>query len=380
MGGLKKNYLYICEQFLIIVPFFITIYATKQYGEIVYADILYLISIITSFYIFSNTISAKPIFFLKNNFNENKLVKIVFISNFIGFVFSFIILLFIALINQGIYLYLIFLSFMLFFMSFNFIRFMFLSTHIGRQISYLFISASFLGATLKFLFAYYQADMFYFLATYVLENFIWSFYLIYIYFKNGYHKEIILKKDFLYVYKVSFNFFFSTLLDKIFTVTTTTFVYVLFRAEILIILLLAQRINHAQYLFLNAIDNILVHGKNFKVSRKYLLFSIILSIICIVFIYLILLFVINPLLGNKFNELSSIYLKLAPLIFTTSFGFYLTQKKLENNNSLSFLIAAFAAFLTGMISLCFVETMDHLIAVFYLQSLVYYTFFIFIKK
>ena len=380
MIRLKNNYTYILEQFLIIVPFFITIYATKQYGEIIYADILFLISLITSFYVLSNTVTAKPFIFLKNKFSEKKIIKIIFSINIIGFLISFIFLLSLSLYLQGIYLYLIFLSLMLFAMSFNFIRFAYLGSYIGKKISLNFILAAIIGALTKIVIAYFVLDQFYFLATYVIENIIWSSFLIYILLKNDILKEHITKEEVFYVLKVAFPFFFITLLDKIFTIITTTFVYILFKAEILIILLLAQRINHAQSLFLNAIDNILVSNKDFKASKKYLLFSFILSIICIVFIYIALLFVINPLLGPKFNDLSSIYLNLAPLALIGSIGFYLTQKKLESSSVISFFIAAIVSFLIGVISLQFVDNIRELIIVFYIQAAFYYVLLISIKR
>lgn len=380
MIRLKNNYTYIFEQFLIAIPFFITIYATKQYGSIVYADILFLISLITSFYIFSNTVTAKPFIFLKNKLNEAKVIKIIFLINIIGFLFSFIVLCGLAFYFEGIYFYLIFLSLMLFSMSFNFIRFAYLGSYIGKKISLFFIAATVTGAILKLLISFFVFDKIYFLAAYVFENIIWSSYLIYILFKNGILKEVVLKKEIIFVIRTAFPFFFITLIDKAFNIISTTFVYVLFKSEVLIILLLAQRINHAQSLFLNAIDNILVSNKNFKASKKYLLFSFILSIICIIFIYIILLFVINPLLGDKFNELSNIYLKLAPLALIGSAGFYLTQKKLESNSILSFTIAAIVSFIIGIFCLQFVKDIYELIVVFYIQVAFYYTVLICIKK
>lgn len=377
---LKNNYTYIFEQFLIAVPFFITIYATKQYGSIVYADILFLISLITSFYVFSNTVTAKPFIFLKNKLSETKVIKIIFLINFSGFIFSFIILCGLAFYFKGIYLYLIFLSLMLFSMSFNFIRFAYLGSYIGKKISIFFILATVIGAILKLIISFFVFDKFYFLSAYVLENIIWSSSLIYILFKNKILNELIRKEEILFVLKTAFPFFFITLIDKAFNIITTTFVYVLFKAEILIILLLAQRINHAQSLFLNAIDNILVSNKNFKASKRYLIFSFLLSIICIIFIYIILLFVINPLLGDKFNDLSNIYLRLAPLALIGSAGFYLTQKKLESNSILSFTIAAITSFCVGIFCLQYVQDIYALIIVFYIQVVFYYTVLIYIKK
>ena len=49
---------------------------------------------------------------------------------------------------------------------------------------------------------------------------------------------------------------------------------------------------------------------------------------------------IYPINDPKFNDLSSIYLNLAPLALIGSIGFYLTQKKLESSSVISFLIAA----------------------------------------
>ena len=100
----------------------------------------------------------------------------------------------------------------------------------------------------------------------------------------------------------------------------------------------------------------------------------------IALITIILLFVINPLLGDKFNDLSNIYLRLAPLALIGSAGFYLTQKKLESNSILSFTIAAITSFCVGIFCLQYVQDIYALIIVFYIQVVFYYTVLIYIKK
>ncbi len=380
ISKLKHNYLYIFEQFLILLPFIITIYTTKRYGEVVFADMIYLVTIVTNFCIFSNTVQPKPFFHLKKIVDHNTLIKTILSVNLIGSALSALIIIGIALIYQGIFLYLIFLSIMLFTMSFYFIRYSLLGTELSGYISKVFILSTIIGGILKLACAYYLFDPIWFLLSYVLENIIWCIALYFIIKKEGITDLKINKKDFIFIYKTSFSFFFEILLEKIFTVITTVMIYTMFKAEILIIYLVAQRVNYAQKLLLSAVDNILISYKTFIATKKYLIFSIALSIFYIGFTYTILSYVIIPILGNKFIELSSVYLKLAPLSLIGSFGFYLTQVRLDINSKLGFIIASISSFISGVIALFYVHSINDLIMVLYIQAFFYYISLYLIKR
>lgn len=368
---LLSNINYLLEQFLIVIPFLITIYATKQYGEEIYANIIFLINIISNLYIFSNLSSPKPYFHLTKIYNKERIQKTILTLNkiFAGLtVFGLVIT---ALIYQGSYMYLIPLSILNMLMVFKFLRFADLGTENSNKTSSIFILATVVGALIKLVAAMYQLDQIYFFAGFIVEGLITSLYLIYINRKANFKELKLKKEDFKITISEILPFFIMNATNKIYSICLVYFIYITFLPEYLIIYFLAMRINNALSMVLLALDNILLSYKNFKSNYNYLLFSISLGLLGSVSVLMVINYIIIPILGNKYIYLSTFYLYLIPLTIISSFNFFYLQKNLEKKRRKNNIIASLITFAAGILALFFVTEMEHIIIVLYMKAIIY---------
>lgn len=383
INKIKNNYFFILENVFVLGSFLVTLYAAKNYETLIYAEILFLTTIINNTKIFANLLNPKTQIVLEEELGRQKLFNLTFQSNLtIGLIVSFILLImglfFIekleniwlllpALIGQSIF----------------FLRFLDLGTDNGNSIFKYFLISSFFANSLRLIMIYYVVDIYIFLFSYIIETSIW-FIALFI-------KNIELFKNFStepfsqikFFFKRIFPTFFSGILNTLFDIIIISFIYSLLDPIYLIYFILGKRILEVSKNFIYSVDILFMNILKTidKIGNiKYFLFLEGVTTFVILAVLIIVNYVLIPFLGKDYFALLNFLFLLLPLLFfQISISFYeniLILKKME----FEFLKLRVFQMSLSIVFVFFIKSINDLIIIMYFMEIFYFMGLFFLKK
>ena len=368
---IKKNYFFLIEALLVGIPFITSLYAIRQYGSNIYADIA-LISTVTSQLMFiARFTNIKSMEVLVKKFTKIKAIKMTLILNLIFATIISLIFIGVALYLKGVYSYLVIMIPIFYLTAFQFLRFFALGTEEGNKTSRLFIVALIIANLLRVYFAYKQYPIEIFLTTFIVECVIWAIFMIKKAIEEGILKKCeINKEEWKAMIKIVYPQQIILGLKRILEITIILNIYILLSAEILISYVMARRILGANVTVMYAIDNLIfsIYRKMSDINHAKVL--LVTQIGLAIGILMVVELIIVPIIGDRYKHIMAITCVLLPIafIYIITMGI---QKKFIREEKQFFLLKSTTIAMILIYPLCFfIESVWQLIALLYMYEII----------